>query len=203
MNSANPTDGGGRVDPSPKPTRRTFTTEYRDRIREEYLAAPHGEKGAVWGSKGLYQTQMREWAQAQADAGGIDALRPKGAVVQHYRGLGRCARSRQTDPRERPPGQASDTNGGRARDHGKTGRALGVHLREHGHAAATEQAMTAAFDQLRTAQLPVRRACALIGRARAPTTDTQKRPLKGPAGRVRLRTTVRHCPPPNAPRCSP
>jgi transposase len=65
MNSANPTDGGGPVDPAPKPTRRTFTTEYRDRILEEYLAAPHGEKGAVLRREGLYQTQMREWAQAK------------------------------------------------------------------------------------------------------------------------------------------
>lgn len=65
MSSPNQTDGRGPVGPAPKPTRRTFTAEYRDRILEEYLAAPHGEKGAVLRREGLYQTQMREWAQAR------------------------------------------------------------------------------------------------------------------------------------------
>ena len=55
----------GPVDPAPKPTRRTFTAQYRDRILDEYLAAPHGEKGAVLRREGLYQSQMREWAQAR------------------------------------------------------------------------------------------------------------------------------------------
>lgn len=68
MNSPNLVDGGP-VDPAPKPTRRTFTAEYRDRILDEYLAAPHGEKGAVLRREGLYQSQMREWAQARETAG--------------------------------------------------------------------------------------------------------------------------------------
>ena len=65
MSSPTPTGGNGPVDPAPKPTRRTFTAEYRNRILDEYLAAPHGEKGAVLRREGLYQTQMREWAQAR------------------------------------------------------------------------------------------------------------------------------------------
>jgi transposase-like protein len=64
MSSPNPTDGPRPVGPA-KPTRRTFTAEYRERILNEYLAAPHGEKGAVLRREGLYQTQMREWAQAR------------------------------------------------------------------------------------------------------------------------------------------
>ncbi len=36
---------------------------------DEYLAAPHGEKGAVLRREGLYQSQMREWAQARETAG--------------------------------------------------------------------------------------------------------------------------------------
>ncbi len=47
MSSPNPVGGEQPVDPAPRPTRRTFTAEYRDRILDEYLAAPHGEKGSV------------------------------------------------------------------------------------------------------------------------------------------------------------
>jgi transposase-like protein len=69
MDSPSPVDGEGPVDPAPRPTRRTFTAQYRDRILDEYLAAPHGEKGAVLRREGLYQSQMREWAQARESAG--------------------------------------------------------------------------------------------------------------------------------------
>jgi transposase len=55
----------GPVDPAPKPTRRTFTAQYRDRILDEYRGAPHGEKSAVLRREGLYQSQMREWTQAR------------------------------------------------------------------------------------------------------------------------------------------
>ena len=69
MDSPNPVDGEQPVDPAPRPTRRTFTAQYRARILDEYLAAPHGEKGAVLRREGLYQSQMREWAQAREAAG--------------------------------------------------------------------------------------------------------------------------------------
>jgi transposase len=65
MNSPNPSAQDGPVDPAPKPTRRTFTAEYRERILDEYRGAPHGEKSAVLRREGLYQSQMREWAQAR------------------------------------------------------------------------------------------------------------------------------------------
>jgi transposase len=70
MSSSNLADGGP-VDPAPKPTRRTFTAEYRDRILDEYLAAAHGEKGAVLRREGLYSSQMREWAQARDAAAAL------------------------------------------------------------------------------------------------------------------------------------
>lgn len=65
MNSPNPSAEGGPVDPAPKPTRRTFTAQYRERILDEYRGAPHGEKSAVLRREGLYQSQIREWAQAR------------------------------------------------------------------------------------------------------------------------------------------
>jgi transposase len=75
MSSPTPTGGNGPVDPAPKPTRRTFTADYRTRILDEYLAAPHGEKGAVLRREGLYQTQMREWAQTREAAASTQSER--------------------------------------------------------------------------------------------------------------------------------
>ncbi|MCI4674450.1 hypothetical protein [Candidatus Mycolicibacterium alkanivorans] len=69
MDSANPVDGEQPVDPAPRPIRRTFTAQYRNRILDEYLAAPHGEKGAALRRGGLYQSQMRDWARAREAAG--------------------------------------------------------------------------------------------------------------------------------------
>lgn len=62
----------GGVDPAPRPTRRSFTAEFRARVLAEYEAAPHGEKSAVLRREGIYQTQVAEWARARdaAAAGG-------------------------------------------------------------------------------------------------------------------------------------
>nr|EJI98421.1 transposase IS3/IS911 family protein [Rhodococcus sp. JVH1] len=49
------------MDPAPKPTRRTFTAEYRNKIIDEYNKAAHGEKSAVLRREGLHQSQLREW----------------------------------------------------------------------------------------------------------------------------------------------
>jgi hypothetical protein len=65
MNSPNSPADGGPVDPALKPTRRTFTAQYRNRILDEYRGAAHGEKSAVLRREGLYQSQIREWAQAR------------------------------------------------------------------------------------------------------------------------------------------
>jgi transposase len=77
MNSPNPAADDGPVDPAPKPTRRTFTAEYRARILDEYRGAPHGEKSAVLRREGLYQSQIREWTQArEARASSPSARKP-------------------------------------------------------------------------------------------------------------------------------
>lgn len=69
----------GRVDPAPRPTRRTFTAGYKARIVAEYEAAPHGEKSAVLRREGLFHWHVREWAMAR-DAGGVAGLDQAGAA---------------------------------------------------------------------------------------------------------------------------
>jgi transposase-like protein len=53
------------LDPAPKPTRRTFTAEYRNKVIDEYSHAPHGQKSAVLRREGLHQSQLREWVLAR------------------------------------------------------------------------------------------------------------------------------------------
>ncbi len=54
MSSPNPiSTPENSVDPAPKPTRRTFTAEYRNKILDEYNQAPYGEKSAVLRREGL------------------------------------------------------------------------------------------------------------------------------------------------------
>jgi len=66
MNSPNPDPVPAEVgDPAPRPVRRTFTAEYRNRIIDQYERAPHGEKSAVLRREGLYQSQLREWTLAR------------------------------------------------------------------------------------------------------------------------------------------
>lgn len=63
MSSPNPiSTPENSVDPAPKPTRRTFTAEYRNKILDEYNQAPYGEKSAVLRREGLCQSQLREWS---------------------------------------------------------------------------------------------------------------------------------------------
>ena len=61
-------------------------------------------------------------------------------------------------------------------DHGKTARALGSDLREHGYVGAADEALSVAFTELRAAGVTTKSACALIGRPRA----THYRQLLGP-----------------------
>jgi len=63
----------GLVDPAPRPTRRTFTADYKARIVAEYEAAPHGEKSAVLRREGLFHSHVREWAMAR-DTGVLAGL---------------------------------------------------------------------------------------------------------------------------------
>lgn len=54
--------------PSPRPTRRSFTPEYKLGIVTEYENTPAGEKGAILRREGLYSSHVIEWTKAR-DAG--------------------------------------------------------------------------------------------------------------------------------------
>lgn len=73
---------GAGLDPSARPFRRTFTAEYRARVVAEYEAAPHGEKSAVLRREGLYQSQVRRWAEAR------DALARETSLRRTHRAAG-------------------------------------------------------------------------------------------------------------------
>jgi transposase len=66
---------GPRADdgPSPRPSRRSFSPDYKLRIVAEYEAAPNGEKGAVLRREGLYSSHVIEWARAR-DAGALEGI---------------------------------------------------------------------------------------------------------------------------------
>jgi transposase-like protein len=66
---------GPRADdgPSPRPSRRSFSPEYKLSIVAEYEAVPNGEKGAILRREGLYSSHVIEWARAR-DAGALDGV---------------------------------------------------------------------------------------------------------------------------------
>lgn len=66
------------LDPAARPVRRSFTAAYRARVVAEYEAAPHGSKAAVLRREGLYQSQVRRWAEAR-DALNSAAASPRRA----------------------------------------------------------------------------------------------------------------------------
>src|SRR4249919_744540 len=57
-------------DPSPRPSRRSFSAEYKLAIVAEYENAPNGEKGAILRREGLYSSHVIEWTRAR-DAGAL------------------------------------------------------------------------------------------------------------------------------------
>ena len=59
--------------PSPRPSRRSFSPEYKLQILAEYDAAPNGEKGAILRREGLYSSHVIEWARAR-DAGALEGV---------------------------------------------------------------------------------------------------------------------------------
>ena len=56
------------ADPAPRPTRRTFSPEYKLAIVAEYENTASGEKGAILRREGLYSSHIIEWTRAR-DAG--------------------------------------------------------------------------------------------------------------------------------------
>lgn len=57
-------------DPAPRPTRRTFSPDYKLAIVAEYETAANGEKGAILRREGLYSSHIIEWTRAR-DAGAL------------------------------------------------------------------------------------------------------------------------------------
>ena len=66
------------IDPAAKPTRRTFTAEYKEQILAEYDTWPKGseERGAILRREGLYSSHISEWRK-QAEAGAREGLARK------------------------------------------------------------------------------------------------------------------------------
>ena len=62
------TNGSGPVNPAPRPTRRSFTAEYKAAVVAEYEAAPYGEKSAVLRREGLFHSHVQEWTRARDTA---------------------------------------------------------------------------------------------------------------------------------------
>jgi transposase len=66
------------IDPAAKPTRRTFSAEYKAEIVAEYDSWPKGseERGAILRREGLYTSHIFEWRK-QAEAGARAGLARK------------------------------------------------------------------------------------------------------------------------------
>ena len=63
------------IDPAARPTRRSFTAEYKAEILAEYDSHPKGseERGAILRREGLYSSHLSEWRK-QAEAGAREGL---------------------------------------------------------------------------------------------------------------------------------
>ncbi len=66
------------IDPAAKPTRRTFSAEYKAEIVAEYDSWPKGseQRGAILRREGLYTSHISEWRK-QAEAGAREGLARK------------------------------------------------------------------------------------------------------------------------------
>ncbi len=63
-------------DPAAKPTRRTFSAEYKLAILDEYERLPEGEKGSLLRREGLYSSHIVEWRRAR-EVGALKELTSK------------------------------------------------------------------------------------------------------------------------------
>jgi transposase len=85
--------------PSPRPSRRSFSAEYKLAIVAEYENAPNGEKGAILRREGLYSSHVIEWTRAR-DAGALEGV----------------ADSRRSEKRPRRSAEAAELERLRARN---------------------------------------------------------------------------------------
>ena len=118
------------IDPAAKPTRRSFTAEYKAEILAEYDSWPKGseERGAILRREGLYSSHISEWRK-QAEAGAREGLARKSKKRRSAEEVELDRLRRQNERLD--PGARQDADG--VGDHGKSARALGAALRERGH----------------------------------------------------------------------
>ena len=66
------------IDPAARPTRRSFTAEYKAEVLAEYDSWPKGseQRGAILRREGLYSSHISEWRK-QAEAGAREGLARK------------------------------------------------------------------------------------------------------------------------------
>ena len=61
-------DPDDAVDPAAKPTRRSFSVEFKNQILDEYDAADSQARGALLRREGLYTSHISEWRNQRARA---------------------------------------------------------------------------------------------------------------------------------------
>ena len=76
------------IDPAAKPTRRTFSAEYKAEILAEYDSHPKGseQRGAILRREGLYSSHISEWRK-QAEAGAREGLARKSKKRRSREGI--------------------------------------------------------------------------------------------------------------------
>jgi transposase-like protein len=112
-------NGSGPVDPASRPSRRSFTAEYKAAVVAEYEAAAHGEKSAVLRREGLFHSHVQEWTRARGAA--VTPANTNGAAdtsattARLSRAERETERLRAENARERE----TRADAGRVVDHGK------------------------------------------------------------------------------------
>jgi len=130
--------------PSPRPSRRSFSAQYKLAIVTEYENAPNGEKGAVLRREGLYSSHMIEWTRAR-DAGALkDSSMPS---ADPQRAQKRPRRSAETVELERLRARNAKLES----DLLKTRTALDIMGKAH---ALLEQLSESAEDSVEDQELP-------------------------------------------------
>jgi transposase-like protein len=92
-NKQPPEPNGSRpVNPAPRPTRRSFTAEYKAAVVAEYETAAHGEKSAVLRREGLFHSHVQEWTRARDTAAATGSANGSGNASATTARLSRAER---------------------------------------------------------------------------------------------------------------
>ena len=157
-------------DPAPKPSRRAFSPAYKLAMVAAYESAANGEKGALLRREGLYSSHIIEWTRAR-DAGLLG--KPDGSETgSRAPSAGRQKKSSEQLEleklrRQNEKLQADLKKTRMALDTMGKAHALLEELSERGRSESAEEVLTATFEQLRTTEISVQRACTLTGISRA------------------------------------